>query len=167
MSKFNDAITELNNRIYNPNNLVVTNLHEEKQNSEYAGGTFQLNHRTVRFRMSKVTPNKVGQFVSFWEKDENMQNQAFPYESAPDLLVITCITDNKLGQFVFPKEILLKKKILRTCLQKGKMAMRVYPIWDTPISNQAIETQKWQLLYFVNLSNSEELPIDKLTNLYS
>lgn len=72
MSKFNDTITELNNRIYNPNNLVIKNIHEEKQNSEYTGGIFQLNHRTIRFRMSKVTPNKVGQFVSFWKKDENM-----------------------------------------------------------------------------------------------
>nr|WP_315117416.1 MepB family protein [uncultured Clostridium sp.] len=110
MSKFNDTITELNNRIYNPNNLVIKNIHEEKQNPEYAGGIFQLNHRTIRFRMSKVTPNKVGQFVSFWEKDENMQNQAFSYELAPDLLVITCTTDNKLGQFIFPKKILLEKK---------------------------------------------------------
>ncbi|KEI83209.1 MepB [Clostridium botulinum A2 117] len=167
MNKFNDTITELNNRIYNPNNLVIKNVHEEKQNSEYAGGIFQLNHRTIRFRMSKVTPNKVGQFVSFWEKDENMQNQAFFYESAPDLLVITCTTDNKLGQFIFPKKILLEKKILRTYLEKGKMAMRVYPIWDTPSSNQAIKTQKWQLPYFIDLSDSEKFSIDKLTNLYS
>ena len=32
------------------------------------------------------------------------------YKVAPDLLVITCIADNKLGQFIFPKEILLKEK---------------------------------------------------------
>nr|WP_315117414.1 MepB family protein [uncultured Clostridium sp.] len=47
------------------------------------------------------------------------------------------------------------------------MAMRVYPIWDTPSSNQAIKTQKWQLPYFIDLSDSEKFPIDKLTNLYS
>ena len=39
-----------------------------------------------------------------------MQNQAFSYDAAPDLLIITCIDDNKLGQFIFPKEILLKEK---------------------------------------------------------
>ena len=39
-----------------------------------------------------------------------MQNQAFSYDTAPDLLVITCIDDNKLGQFIFPKDILLKEK---------------------------------------------------------
>jgi hypothetical protein len=35
--------------------------------------------------------------LGFWEKDENMRNRAFSYEAAPDLLVITCIADNKLG----------------------------------------------------------------------
>ena len=49
-----------------------------------------------------------------------MRNRAFSYKAAPDLLVITCIADNKLGQFIFPKEILLKKKILRTQNQTGK-----------------------------------------------
>ncbi len=42
----------------------------------------------------------------------------FSYDAAPDLLVITCIDDHKLGQFILPKEILLKEKILRT--QKSK-----------------------------------------------
>jgi hypothetical protein len=167
MSKFNNIITELNNRIYNPNNLVIKNIKEEKQNSKYAGCVFQANTRTVRFRISKITPNKVGQFVSFWEKDENMQNQAFEYESSPDLLVITCSKDNKLGQFIFPKEILLKEKIFRTSLQKGKMAMRVYPIWDNPISKQAKNTQNWQLPYFIDLSNLEAVNIDRLIDLYS
>ena len=65
-----------------------------------------------------------------------MQNQAFSYDAAPDLLIITCIDDNKLGQFIFPKDILLKEKILRTQNQKGKMAMRIYPIWDTLLATK-------------------------------
>ncbi|PFL17145.1 mep operon protein MepB [Bacillus cereus] len=153
--------------IYKPNNLFITNQKEEKQNSEYAGGIFQLNNRSIRFRVSKITPNKIGQFVSFWEKDASMKNQAFPYDSAPNLLVITCIADIKLGQFIFPKEILLKEKILKTQNQKGKMAMRVYPIWDKPVSNQAKKSQLWQLQYFVDLSDAENVAIDKLLNLYS
>ena len=64
-----------------------------------------------------------------------MQNQAFSYDAAPDLLIITCIDDNKLGQFIFPKDI-LKEKILRTQNQKGKMAMRIYPIWDTLLATK-------------------------------
>ncbi|WP_142307795.1 MepB family protein [Bacillus cereus] len=167
MNNFNDTIRDLNNIVYKPNNLMITNLKEEKQNAEYAGCLFHLNNKTIRFRKSKVTPNKIGQFVSFWEKDENMRNRAFSYEPAPDLLVITCIADNKLGQFIFPKEILLKEKILRTQSQTGKMAMRIYPVWDTTVSNQAKRSQTWQLHYFVDLSDINNLPIDKLLNLYS
>ncbi|MDA1677996.1 MepB family protein [Bacillus cereus group sp. TH152-1LC] len=166
MNKFNNVIQNLNNIIYKPNELIITNLKEEPQNAEYAGSLFHLNNKTIRFRVSKITSNKIGQFVSFWEKDDNMQNQAFSYDAAPDLLVITCIDDNKLGQFIFPKEILLKEKILKTQSQKGKMAMRVYPIWDTPVSNQAKKSQLWQLQYFVDLSDHNNLPLDKLLNLY-
>ncbi|PES70002.1 hypothetical protein CN507_09175 [Bacillus cereus] len=91
---------------------------------------FQLNNRSIRFRVSKITPNKI-------------------------------------GQFIFPKEILLKEKILKTQNQKGKMAMRVYPIWDKPVSNQAKKSQRWQLQYFVDLSDSKNAAIHKLLNLYS
>ncbi|PFB99367.1 hypothetical protein CN296_11470 [Bacillus cereus] len=77
------------------------------------------------------------------------------------------MADNKLGQFIFPKEILLKEKILKTQNQKGKMAMRVYPIWDKPVSNQAKKSQQWQLQYFVDLSDSKNVAIHKLLNLYS
>jgi hypothetical protein len=167
MSNFNQIIEKLDSMIYKPNNLKITNLKEEKQNAEYAGGTFQLNNKAIRFRISKITPNKVGQFVSFWEKNEHMQNQAFSYESAPDLLVITCIDDNKIGQFVFPKKILLKEKILKTQDQKGKMAMRVYPSWDQPVSKQAKRSQIWQLHYFLDLSDIENLSVDHLLNIYS
>ncbi|MGG2016442.1 MepB family protein [Bacillus sp. S10(2024)] len=166
MNNFNNTIKNLDNIVYKPNNLIITNLKEEKQNLEYAGGIFQLNNKTIRFRVSKITPNKIGQFVSFWEKNENMQNQAFSYDSSPDLLVITCIDDNKLGQFIFPKEILLKERILKTPSQKGKMAMRIYPIWDNPVNTQARKSQMWQLQYFIDLSETNNLSIDKLLNLY-
>ncbi len=66
---FNDTIRNLNNLVYKPNNLMLTNLKEEKQNAEYVGCLFHLNNKTIRFRVSKITPNKIGQFVSFWEKE--------------------------------------------------------------------------------------------------
>ena len=57
--------------------------------------------------------------------------------------------------------------ILKTDTTKGKMAMRVYPSWDKPASKQAIETQKWQLEYFVGMSNTNSLPVQELLELYS
>ncbi|TKH81368.1 mep operon protein MepB, partial [Bacillus cereus] len=34
MNNFNDTIRNLNNIVYQPNNLMITNLKEEKQNAE-------------------------------------------------------------------------------------------------------------------------------------
>ncbi|MBY0001977.1 MepB family protein [Priestia aryabhattai] len=163
--KFYEALTYVNENFYKPNHFAIKAIREEAQNSAYGAGIFQLNSKSVRFRVAKTTPNKVGQFVSFWEKDATHKNQAFSYGKATDLLVINTFTStNRFGQFIFPKEVLLKQKILKTETTKGKMAIRVYPIWDKPTSTQAIETQKWQLEYFVELNN---LSHQKFLKLYS
>ncbi|MHA2959386.1 MepB family protein [Priestia megaterium] len=165
MNEFYQALTYVNENFYKPNHFVVKAIRKEAQNSDYGAGIFQLNSTSVRFRVAKTTPNKVGQFVSFWEKDAAHKNQAFSYEKATDLLVINTFTSkNKFGQFIFSKEVLLKQKILKTDTSKGKMAIRVYPIWDKPTSKQAIETQKWQLEYFVEPNN---LSHQKFLKLYS
>ncbi|USL41030.1 MepB family protein [Priestia megaterium] len=168
MNEFYNALTYVNENFYEPNHFAIKAIQEEAQNSDYGAGIFQLNSKSVRFRVAKNTPNKVGQFVSFWEKDENHKNQAFSYGKATDLLVINTFTSKKrFGQFVFPKEVLLKQKILKTATTKGKMAIRVYPIWDKPTSKQAIETQKWQLEYFVEMNNINSWPHQELLKLYS
>lgn len=168
MNEFFEALTYVNENFYEPNHFIIKAIREEAQNSDYGAGIFQLNSKSVRFRVGKTTPSKVGQFVPFWEKDENHKNQAFSYGKATDLLVINTFTrTNRFGQFVFPKEVLLKQKILKTASTKGKMAIRVYPIWDKPTSKQAIETQKWQLEYFVETNGPNNLPRQKLLELYS
>jgi len=43
------------------------------------------------------------------------------------LLVITTFkNENEFGQFIFPKEILLEKDILRSTSNKGKMAVSLF-----------------------------------------
>lgn len=168
MKDFYTILTYINKMIYEPNHLILRSVQEENQNSKYGAGTFELSSKTVRFRIANITPTKIGQFVAIWEKDENNKNQPFTYKEAPDLLVITTFKDNKeFGQFIFPKKILLKQNILMSSSTKGKMAIRVYPSWDKPTSEQAMKTQKWQLPYFVDMSDLSKLPIDKIIELYS
>ncbi|MDM5234135.1 MepB family protein [Lysinibacillus pakistanensis] len=168
MNEFNKTLTFVNELLYEPNHLTIKNIREESQNSDYGAGVFQLNSKSVRFRVAKITPNKVGQFVSFWEKDEANKNQAFSYDNATDLLVINTFNNTgDFGQFVFPKEVLLKQNILKTANTKGKMAIRVYPSWDTPTSKQAIATKKWQSPYFVKMEATTRLSIHELLKLYS
>jgi len=168
VNEFNKALAYVNTLLYEQNHFTINHIQEEAQNSEYGAGVFQLNAKSVRFRVAKITPTKIGQFVAFWEKDEVNNNQAFSYEGATDLLVInTFSSGNHFGQFVFPKEVLLKQNILKTATTKGKMGIRVYPRWDHPTSKQAIETQKWQLQYFIEINNNSCLQIEELLKLYS
>ena len=171
MAKFYTVLKQIDQMVYKPIQLTIDSIKEEEQNSEYAAGTFELRHeltiKTVRFRVAKQTPTKVGQFVTFWEKDSKDINQPFQYDKSPDLLVVTTFKDeHTFGQFVFPKDILFKNNILQSPSTKGKMGMRVYPSWDKPTSNAAIKTQKWQLDYFFMVIDTEVLPIAKIRALY-
>ncbi|PIC87134.1 mep operon protein MepB [Sporosarcina sp. P20a] len=167
MKDFYRALTYISEMMYEPNNLILNSVHEEKQNAKYGAGTFQISSRTVRFRVANITPSKVGQFVAFWEKDENNKNQPYSYEEAPDLFVITTFkSEHEFGQFIFPKEVMFKKKILRSSSTKGKMAIRVYPSWDSPTSKQAMKTQQWQLPHFVDMRTLNTLTEDKIMELY-
>lgn len=167
MNDFHQALTYINKMLYEPSGLVLSSIQEEKQNAIYGAGRFELSSRTVRFRVARTTPTKTGQFVAIWEKDANNKNQPFSHEDSPELLVITSFKNNhQFGQFVFPKEILLEKNVLRSDVTKGKMAIRVYPSWDEPESKQAIKTQKWQLPYFIDINDDHSLRADKMEKLY-
>lgn len=168
MNEFYEVLEFMGQTIYKPNQLVAKSIQAEKQNAEYGAGTFQLASKTVRFRVAKRTPKKIGQFVAFWEKNNNNKNRPFLSEEAPDLLVITTFKNkDEWGQFIFPKKILIEKNILQSAFSKGKMAMRVYPSWDKPTSKQAIQTQKWQLPYFVDMSILNQISIDEINKLYN
>ncbi len=166
MNLFKKTMLLLDEQLYKPNNLMPTTLKEENFNQDYSGGTFTLAKKTIRFRVAKITPKKSGQFVAIWEKDPFGKNSAFDYSTAPDLLVVTCFKEQRLGQFIFPKQLLLQKKILKNQQQRGKMAFRIYPSWDHPTSKQAIATQVWQLPYFVTQDTAKKQFSDKIQTLY-
>ena len=159
-----NVLKYLNENLYKPHNLLISNVEEEKQNAAYGGKTFKLNETHVRFRVAKKTPKKQGQFVAFWEKDFNNKNQPYDYSEAPELLVITLIGSPFEGQFIFPKSILKDKNIYSVADKKGKMAMRVYAPGIALKSDQAKRTQAWQKDYF--LSFEEEINSDALKRLY-
>ncbi|HCT72777.1 MepB family protein [Psychrobacter aquimaris] len=171
MHNFYKVLERINEVIYRPNELTIASMEEEQQNLEYAAGTFELMNKlavkTVRFRVAKQTPTKIGQFVTFWEKGSKGINQPFQYDSSPDLLVVTTFKDSHtFGQFIFPKNVLLRHNILQSHFTKGKMGIRVYPSWDKPTSNTALKTQSWQLDYFFMVADTGILPIAKIRALY-
>ena len=118
------------------------------------------------FRQAKITPTKIGQFVTIWKRNiEKNIIEPFEVSDEIDLFVINVKNESQFGQFVFPKSILIEKGIF-TNKKKGKRAIRVYPIWDLTDSKQAIKTQKWQLDYFLDIPIDGSLNINRAKLLY-
>ena len=130
--------------------LTITTL--DNQNAEYEGACFTSEETSYRSRLGKLTPKKKGYFIAMWEKDPKNNNQAYDVETFPDYLSVVILNGNKQGVFLFPKDVLLAKKILRTNQQPGKMAFRLYPTWETNLNPTATKTQAWQTTYFTDYS---------------
>ena len=147
---FNDLFIA-NKLVYEPSGFTLKKLAQEKESQEYFACTFQINNKFIKFRAAKITPTKIGQFVTIWKRIENGPIQPFDINDEVDLFVISVRSAEKLGQFVFPKKVLYEKGFVSQNGVGGKLAMRVYPPWDITVNSQAKKTQSWQLLYFFEI----------------
>lgn len=150
-------INAANTLVYKPCGFSVTNYHIETESLQYKACTFTLNNLRVVFRKSKITPTKVGQFVTTWKR--NKAGITVPFDNADDfdLLIIESVCDEKIGHFVFTKSALLVNKIITSKHTKGKCGIRVYPTWDKPESKQAIKTQQQQSACFYDFRLASEI----------
>ena len=152
-------------RVYKPSYLSISELELEKESKEYEACRFQLNSKSIIFRNAKITPKKVGQFVTFWKRIENGPICPFEESDLFDYFVINVGKGDLIGQFVFPKNVLLEKGIVSTLKKEGKRGFRVYPLWDKATSKQALTTQKWQLNYFYQID--KKIDVNKVLTLYN
>ncbi len=115
------------NLIYKPSGLALQNLKTEDESADYGAAEFTINNHAIKFRVGKITPTKVGQFVTFWKRID--EGPIMPYDSNDsfDFLVVSVRAENHFGQFVFPKAILCEKGIVSCNGKEGKRAMRIYP----------------------------------------
>ena len=157
-------LDQIKMEIYDKCSLKISNFKTETESKEYDACRFELNELNVLSRNAKITPKKVGQFVTFWKRNENGPIEPFDENDQIDFYAVNVRTENEFGQFVFPKSVLIKKGIISTEKKEGKRAFRVYPNWDIVTSKQAERTQKWQLNYFYQINSSTDL--QKVTELY-
>ncbi len=153
--------------IYEPNGLVCSNIQQEAESTEYGAFEFDLNNQHVKFRVAKITPTKVGQFVTLWKRIENGPIQPYDITDPIDLFIISVRNAEHFGQFVFPKAVLLTQGVLAKNGKGGKRALRVYPSWDKTDSPQAKKTQDWQLLYFFEIDFNQGANIEIVKKLYT
>ncbi len=138
----------------------------EKESADYGAYTFDLNGPSIHFRIAKITPTKVGQFVTFWKRSSTGITEPYDFSDPFDFLIVNTRRDHHLGQFIFPKAVLAKQGVLSLKGIGGKRAIRVYPSWDQTLNKQAQKTQSWQKECFVDLSQAKELDIERVKMLF-
>jgi hypothetical protein len=152
--------------IYGPSGFEASKPQVESEGTEYGACAVEVSGKALRFRVSKITPTKVGQFVTFWKRIENGPIQPFDAADRIDFLVVSCRKGQLLGQFVFPKSVLRERNVISFRGEGGKRAIRVYPPWDRPTSHQALKTQTWQLPYFLETPEDGPLDLARARQLY-
>lgn len=152
-------------RLYNQHNFSYTLPVAEAESAEYGAATFTINGHIVKYRAAKITPTKTGQFVTLWKRNGKGPIEPFDISDNISLFIISTASDNKLGHFVFPKTLMLEKKIITGTDSAGKRAIRVYP-WDVPVNKQAEKTQQWQLPYFLAIPAHNTIDFTRAEMLY-
>lgn len=152
-------------QVYDKCNLQFSNLEIDSESIEYMACSFKLNSFKIINRLSKITPTKIGQFVTIWKRNDKGITMPFDVSDNFDFIIITSKSGENLGQFVFPKSILLEKGIISNNNTSGKRGVRVYPPWDFPTSKQAEKTQSWQIEYFY-LINKDSFDIEFVKRLF-
>ncbi|MFD5388467.1 MepB family protein [Streptomyces sp. NPDC127074] len=137
--------------VYDPGGFACSQPVPEPESAEYAAHGFTLDGRSVRFRVAKTTPTKVGQFVTVWQRSTEGPIRPFDADDGVDLIVISSRDSGHFGQFVFPREVLCERGIMSRNGSAGKRGFRVYPPWVTTANRQAGSTQAWQVNYFLHL----------------
>lgn len=143
--------------------LPITNLELEPESAEYDACHFQIPNQHISFRRAKITPKKIGQFVTLWKRSKKGPIEPFHIKDDIDFCIIVTNHKTRIGYFIFTKQILSEKGIL-TGKREGKRGFRVYPAWDKPSNKQGTATQNWQLPFFIESTGNEE-DIDSIAKL--
>jgi len=162
----NLEILQVKEFVYDKCNFEFSNLLIDSESEDYQACSFKLNSFQIIHRLSKITPTKIGQFVTVWKRNNKGITTPFDVSDNFDFIIITSKSDKNLGQFVFPKAVLLEKGIISNNNISGKRGIRVYPPWDIPTSKQAEKSQLWQTKYFYSI-NKESFDIELVKKLFS
>jgi len=153
-------LQQFNDLILKELNLQLLEITPDLECEEYSGFNFTINETRIKFRKSKLTPKKIGQFVTFWKRDSAGKTVPFDIYDDFDFYIISIEENDNSGFFIFPKTILEKQNLISSENKTGKRGFRVYADWHFPNSKQAEKTKLWQTEFFINFSDSEDSVIN-------
>ena len=102
-------VVNAQNILYKACNFTLPTLIPEPESQEYFAFLPSLS-KNIRFRIAK-NALKNGYFVTIWKRFKNGSTAPYDQDDNVDLLIINVIHGQSIGQFVFPKTILIKKYI--------------------------------------------------------
>ena len=167
MQKLIDSLLTKQKLILEKCGLIYSQIETEAESADYSAYQFIIDDRSVIYRQARVTPTKIGQFVTFWKRMGKGPIQPFDLSDQFDFFVVAVENGTQLGQFVFPKSILAEQDVVSKKGKGGKRAIRVYPPWDRAESKQALKSQKWQLNYFLEFPENNSVDAQRAKALYS
>ena len=159
------ALIAVIRNVYLPAGLQLTGrAQREAESAEYGAARLELDGQHVVFRVAKITPIKLGQFVTLWKRPAGSAPAALDSTDAIAFVVVSVSDAGHHGQFVFDQQTLIAKGVMSLNGTGGKCAMRVYPPWVKPVAKQAIKTQQWQVQHFVALG--EDASAEQIRRLF-
>jgi len=141
--------------VYDKCGFHFTNLMINTESATYGACSFELNGKSVQYRVSKITPTKTGQFVTIWKRNKDGITQPYAISDEIDFIIISAKNGTNFGQFIFPKSVLADKGIITKNSKEGKRGIRVYAPWDITTNQQAKKTQAWQKNYFLAIKDDD------------
>jgi hypothetical protein len=152
--------------VYNPLGFDCPNLIKEAESAEYEAFRFTINDKFIVYRNAKITPTKIGQFVTLWKRNDDGITEPLNALDDVDFVIINTRKDARFGQFIFSKSALQTHGILTDKDKEGKRGFRVYPPWDIAKNKQAKKTQAWQLNHFLEFSEDGNIDLIRAKALY-
>lgn len=132
-------LNQIKTEVYEKCGLKMSDFQIEMESKEYDACRFELNGRKIISRNSKITPKKVGQFVTFWKRNGNGPIEPFEEKDQFDFYSVNVGTEKEFGQFVFPKSVLIKKGIISTEKKKERELFEFIRIGTLPKINKRKE----------------------------
>lgn len=139
---------------WEPSGYICSEITQNSESQEYSAYSFLLGDKSIVFRIAKITPTKIGQFVTLWIRSEKWPIIPYHKDDKIDTFIVLVRQGEKFGQFIFPKKVLIEKWIISQNGRLGKLAIRVYSSWDITENPQAKRTQKWQSEYFIEIGTN-------------
>jgi len=92
-----EAFEFIKRHVFDECGFELTNFKKDKESEEYFACSFRVQDRFVQYRQGKITPTKIGQFVTIWKRN-GPGNPIQPYDSADnvDLFVVTVRFKNNI-----------------------------------------------------------------------